>query len=75
MSKQMGKWQMAICMSFRPKGEIPAEAGLNSRAIGSNSRFGNCAADNYSAGLIFAGVRAELAELTNQNSIILEILL
>ncbi len=41
----------------------------------SNSRFGNCAADNYSAGLIFAGVRAELAELTNQNSIILEILL
>ncbi len=41
----------------------------------SNSRFGNCAADNYSDGLIFVGVRAELAELTNQNSIILEILL
>ncbi len=39
-------------------------------------RFGNCAADNHLAGLIFVGVSAEFTEpAANQNSIISKILL
>ncbi len=48
---------------------------LTTEPLDSNSRFGNCVADNHSVGLIFVNVRAELAELTNQKSIILKILL